>query len=247
MSAHPIFTIPDFTIFATIIHSFIKFHIGGLPIIIGFCRYIHSEGLKLIEWHWDPQFGPGKKFVEHLKKAHPDTQQGLVYVAIFESYIQNLLLQVISFLNINHQLGNQYSDGQLFTLEIDIKLLRRNSNFFHHDGGWDGGDIDVLGFSYMRSDDLFENPRDVQKTDITLVLPKQEIEPGTVVSNGDQAEYGEKSITERLREDQIIFFNNHRYLHAAPASIPMCQVRASDKKCSRTILIRFTLTKRRRN
>lgn len=246
MSLHSIFTIPDFATFASIIHSFIKTNVGGVPVITGFCRYSPSSGLQLLEWHWNTQCHTkqAKTLLSLLKKTNQEASESEHYVIIFESYMQNLLQRIVGFVNKNHFFGNHYTTNHLFILEMDIKIARIGANVFHHDGGDGGGNIDIIGFSYLRSKDLFQDPDRVPTTDITLVIPNQGIQKGTIVAKSDQADYRQRSITKELREDQILLFNNHRYLHAAPQSIPTCPVLASDRKCSRTIMVRFSITRR---
>lgn len=246
MPQYAFFQIPDFPIFSMIMHSFIKTTVNALPILEAKCRF-HDRRLYVVEWHWRQVSGDEdyERLLKVLNTAYTEKDQGRSYILIFRSYIQSLLDSITMFLTNQNFFENQYQANQLFSLEIDIKIFRHQANYFHFDGGNEGGDIDILGFAYVMAKTFSTVPRTVNKNDMTFVVHQDRIEPRTVMTKALELALEQDTITygTEMREDHILFFNNHNYLHSSPTAIEMDIIEGSRIKGSRTALVRFSLTK----
>lgn len=132
MGDYAFMDIPEFKLYSSIIHSFIKTSIGPLPIITANCIYTNKK-LLLINWSWLKN--------ETLKKSallqilNQGQQSQYEFVNQFNLYITFLIENILAFITQNKCLQNRYTEGDNFSFEIDIKTNRKSSNYFHHDGG----------------------------------------------------------------------------------------------------------------
>lgn len=79
-----------------------------------------------------------------------------------------------------------------------------------------------------------------------MIIHKQNIEENrNITSKHQQQNFRRLSINHDLniKEDQILFFNNHHYLHSAPFNVSRINIQGSQQLSSEIVLIRFCLIK----
>jgi hypothetical protein len=122
-------------------------------------------------------------------------------------------------------------------------MQRKHSNYFHHDGG----NIDILGFCFIDPKEYSIIPHQISQSSMTMIIHKQNVRLNRRFSSKQQQDLHKLSINHRLniKENQILFFNNHHYLHSAPFSVPTIAVQGSQYSSSQIVLVRFSLSKKK--